>query len=66
MKNKYYIITLSSLNKLESHHIGEFDDEDSALDAANSFGRRIKLTVIWTCVESELVHLKKSIDNLIK
>ena len=63
MKQKYYIITLKSLNKLETYCIGEQSNEDMALSAANSFGRKNKLSIIWTCNESDFIELKNSIIN---
>ena len=66
MKQKYYVITLNSSNKLETHYIGEQTNEDAALGAANSFGRKNKLNIIWTCSETEFVELKNSIINTLK
>ena len=63
---KYYVITLNNLNKLETYCIGEQTNEDAALSAANSFGRRNKLSILWTCSETELVELKNSIINTLK
>ena len=65
MKQKYYVITLNSLNKLESHCIGEQTNEDVALSTANSFGRKNKLSIIWTCNESDFIELKNSIINIL-
>ena len=63
---KYYVITLNSLNKLETYCIGEQTNEDAALGAANSFGRKNKLSILWTCSETEFVELKNSIINTLK
>lgn len=66
MKQKYYIITINFLSKIETYCIGEHTNQDLALYEANSFGRKNKLSVIWTCNETELIELKNSIINTLE
>ena len=64
MKKKYYSIVLDNTNgKLDVEYIGEYSDEDDALDGANLFGRKNKKSIIWTCTYDELKSLSDSINS---
>lgn len=58
---KYYVIILDITNNLDIKCIGECEDEDVAWNEANKYGKLHKVTILWTCSESNLKQLKNSI-----
>ena len=63
--NKYYVLALHNVtNELTAQYIGEYADEDAALSAANSYGRKNNSSIVWTVNQNQLTGLLHSIENL--
>lgn len=63
--NKYYVLALHNVtNELTAQYIGEYVDEDAALSAANSYGRKNNSSIVWTLNQNQLNGLQSSINNL--
>lgn len=61
--NKYYIIIIDADFNLSVKCIGEYKTEDSALTEANKYGRKNRVSIIWTCTEDKIKQLFDSIKN---
>jgi hypothetical protein len=64
--NVYYCIVLNNVtNEVTAVYLGEYVNEDDALDAANVYGRRHKCSILWTLDKNRLIGLSSSIVTLL-